>query len=102
MPRVGTPSWDLLLIWLLCANLYTFIVFAWDKRCAVKGFRRVSEFHLLSMGALGGWIGGLAAMLLFRHKTAKTSFRVKFFLAVLVSAGLLWIYLRSGKGLFRT
>ncbi len=40
------------------------------------------------VSALGGWPGGLAGMLPFHHKTAKTSFKLKFAAAFLVWAGL--------------
>ena len=39
---------------------------------------------------MGGWPGGLAGMLPFHHKTAKTSFKLKFAAAFLVWAGLLY------------
>ena len=60
---------------LVVLNLVTFAVFGWDKLCARAGQRRVSEHALLTLMAVGGSPGGWAAMLLFRHKTQKASFR---------------------------
>jgi uncharacterized membrane protein YsdA (DUF1294 family) len=78
--------------WLLVANVYTFALFGWDKWRANKtGASRVSELHLLVASALGGWMGGLVAMLLFRHKTAKISFKLKFTASFLAWAMLLWV-----------
>jgi uncharacterized membrane protein YsdA (DUF1294 family) len=79
--------------WFLVASIYTFLVFGWDKwRARIDGASRVSERHLLTASALGGWMGGLAAMLLFRHKTAKPSFKLKFAAAFLIWAVLIWAY----------
>lgn len=80
----------LLLFWLLLTNLAAFCLFAWDKFKAGDGGRhRVSEFNLAAIGAVGGWPGGLLAMLLFRHKTAKLSFKLKYGAAFVVWAGLI-------------
>lgn len=61
---------------LIIVNLLTFIVFCIDKRHARKHLSRVPEKTLLSLSFLGGAIGALGAMLLFRHKTKHTSFMV--------------------------
>jgi hypothetical protein len=48
---------------------------------------------LALLGALGGWPGGLIGMKLFRHKTAKWSFKLKYGLALLLAelwAGWHW------------
>lgn len=57
-------------------DLITFVIFWWDKRCAKKGSRRVRESTLLWLCALGGGLGGLLSMHLFRHKTLKRRFAV--------------------------
>lgn len=46
-------------------------VFGYDKIQAQRGGRRVSENDLCRTALAGGWIGGLLAMHLFRHKTRK-------------------------------
>lgn len=81
---------DLLLIWLVLTNTLAFLLFAWDKlKASGSGRDRISEFKLVLIGAIGGWIGGLLAMLLLRHKTAKTSFQLKYGVAFVVWAGLI-------------
>lgn len=80
-------------LWILLTSLYAFVLFGWDKHCAEKrGKPRVSEFHLAAASAVGGWPGGLAAMLLFRHKTAKATFKIKFALAIVIWICLAWVY----------
>jgi uncharacterized membrane protein YsdA (DUF1294 family) len=84
-----------IIAWACAASAWSFLAFGWDKRRAARSGRRVSERHLLIAGALGGWPGGIAAMLLFRHKTAKWSFKFKYLAAMLPSAAaiaghLLW------------
>lgn len=91
------PVNPLMLGWLIGASVFAFALFGLDKLWAGRpGQRRVSEFHLVLAGALGGWFGGLLAMLLFRHKTSKLSFQLKYAVGFLVFAGLLYVALRQG------
>jgi uncharacterized membrane protein YsdA (DUF1294 family) len=56
--------------WITLSSVYAFVLFGWDKSKAGRaGSSRVSEMHLLMASAVGGWPGGLAGMLLFRHKS---------------------------------
>ncbi|MEC5174268.1 DUF1294 domain-containing protein [Chryseobacterium nepalense] len=71
-------------------SIITFIIFGIDKRKAMKHQRRIPESTLLSLTFLGGTIGALLGMLVFRHKIAKRSFLLKFVLIVLLQA--LFIY----------
>lgn len=78
--------------WLVVTSVYTFSLFGVDKyRAGHHRKSRISEVHLLASSALGGWVGGLLGMILFRHKTAKSSFKFKFLLAFAIWAGLLWL-----------
>lgn len=54
---------------LLGVNLLCFLIFGLDKVLAVRRRRRVPEAALLTLCLLGGSVGGMAAMSLFRHKT---------------------------------
>lgn len=73
-----------LAIWTLLMSIVTAILYVLDKRSAIKGNRRVSEKILLTCSLLGGWPGGLLAGEVFRHKTQKTSYRIKFAICVAV------------------
>ncbi len=89
----------LFLFWLALTNVLAFLLFAWDKfRSGGPGRNRISEFNLALIGAVGGWPGGLLAMLLFRHKTAKLSFKLKYALAFVVWAGVFHRLLISPLG----
>lgn len=78
--------------WLVLASALNFLLFAHDKLRAKASGGRIPEFWLVSLGAAGGWIGGLAAMLLFRHKTAKLSFQLKYAVALIIQLGWLLAY----------
>ncbi len=65
------------LSWLLAVNLVTFFAYAYDKSASRSQLERVPESVLLALAAAGGTLSALAAMLLFRHKTAKGGFQFK-------------------------
>jgi len=69
---------EVLLLYFLIINFVLFNIAGYDKYLATKNKRRIPENTLFSMAFLGGSIGLLLAMLLFRHKTSKSSFIVKF------------------------
>lgn len=69
---------EVLLLYFLIINFVVFIIAGYDKYLATKNKRRIPENTLFSMALLGGSVGLLFAMLLFRHKTSKSSFIVKF------------------------
>jgi len=64
----------LTLTYLAGVNLAAFLLFAWDKRCAVAGARRIPEKTLLGFAAIGGGLGAVLAQQTFRHKTRKQPF----------------------------
>ena len=71
-------------------SVLTFCVFAWDKRCAERGKRRVPEKTLLLLCALLGAPGGLAGMRICRHKTKKAPFPYVVPLLCLAQGALIW------------
>lgn len=64
-----------------------YLFYALDKRSAIKGRRRTPEDWLHFLSLIGGWPGALIAQKQFRHKTRKVSFRVVFYLSVLINVG---------------
>lgn len=55
-------------------NIINFLLFGYDKFQAKRGGWRIPEKVLLGLSIFGGGIGGLAGMLMFRHKTRKNIF----------------------------
>jgi uncharacterized membrane protein YsdA (DUF1294 family) len=82
------PATQLALGWFMLASAWTFILFGWDKWRAGRSGRRVSEATLCWCSAPGGWPGGLLGLVIFRHKSAKDSFQLKFAAALVVWAAL--------------
>jgi uncharacterized membrane protein YsdA (DUF1294 family) len=80
-------------IWFAALNSAAFIMFGWDKWRSSRAGGRVSESSLVLLGALGGWPGGLLGMILFRHKTAKLTFQLKYALALIPFAVEAWAWL---------
>ena len=64
----------LLLYYLLIINALGFLLMLVDKWKAKKNRWRVRESTLLLIAALGGSVGSLAGMYLFRHKTRHLKF----------------------------
>ena len=62
----------------------SFLTYGWDKRQAKLDGWRVPEKTLHSIDAIGGWPGGFLAQQIFRHKTRKMPFQIKFWLTVLL------------------
>ena len=65
MPTGG--RWPLILL----MSLLTLVVYAWDKRQAIRGGWRVPEARLHLLELCGGWPGALVARQWLRHKTQK-------------------------------
>lgn len=61
---------------LLLMNVVAFLVYGLDKLKAMNHWRRIPEVLLLSLSFLGGGMGSLMAMSLFRHKTRHALFRI--------------------------
>jgi uncharacterized membrane protein YsdA (DUF1294 family) len=69
---------SILFYFLIILNTLAFLVTAYDKRLAIKSKRRISEKTLLSFVVFGGTIGATFAMIIFRHKTSKKAYLLKF------------------------
>lgn len=67
---------------IIMLNLIAFAIFGYDKLLAKNNQRRISENILLSLSFLGGTVGAILGMLIFRHKISKKSFLLKFVLII--------------------
>jgi uncharacterized membrane protein YsdA (DUF1294 family) len=84
---------DIFVAWVFATNVAAFLAFGYDKAIAGTRTPRVPERVLLLLALLGGTPGAWAGMEVFRHKTAKMSFRGSFWLVVLLQFILLLAYL---------
>ena len=64
-----------LLYYLIVINIVTFLVYGIDKWKAKQGSWRISEATLLILAVIGGSIGALLGMKVWRHKTMHKKFK---------------------------
>lgn len=67
-----------IIIYFIIINITGFLVMYIDKQKAKKGKWRIPEKVLFIITALGGGIGTIAGMYIFRHKTQKIAFVIGF------------------------
>jgi uncharacterized membrane protein YsdA (DUF1294 family) len=84
-----------ILIYFLAINLIGFLAIWHDKNQAVRHRYRISEKTLLAIVAIGGVLGSGFSMLLFRHKTSKASYLLKFFGIVLFQLLLIVLFFKD-------
>ena len=70
--------WRALLVWLVLVNLAAFVLMGVDKRRARRDLWRVPEKTLFLPVLLGGGLGGVLGMRIFRHKTKHWYFKCGF------------------------
>lgn len=84
------------LFYLLAINIVTFAAFALDKIAALEGDRRIQIITLLGLAFIGGSLGGLIAMYLFRHKIRKDYFTVGIPLILIMQIIVLFYLMNIG------
>lgn len=77
-----------IVIYLIIVNLITCILYGVDKLKAIAGGSRTPEKVLLGFAFIGGSLGALAGMQLFRHKTRHVKFRICIPLFLIVHTAL--------------
>lgn len=85
---------ELLILYYICAiNLITFLLYGIDKIKSKRGAWRIPEAKLLLLAAIGGSVGAIIGMHLFRHKTLHKKFKYGLPLILLIQVVLLvWVY----------
>lgn len=82
---------QLIITYLILVNAVAFVLMLADKHKAKKGAWRIPEATLIGSALLGGSIGAIAGMNLFRHKTKHPKFFIglPLILALQIVLGLL-------------
>ena len=80
---------------LICIDVVAFLVYGIDKWKAKQGSWRISEATLLMLAVIGGTIGALLGMQVWRHKTMHLKF--KYGLPLILLAQIALMYLISEK-----
>ncbi len=84
-----------IIIYLLTTNVIAFLMYGLDKWKAKKDKWRVPEKTLLLLAAIGGSIGALVAMQVFRHKTKHAKFLIGVPVILVLQLVLAWfLFLR--------
>lgn len=86
-------SWKMMLVYVAFINIFSFVVFFLDKFYAKKGKWRISEKTLLISALLGGTVGALLGMKIFRHKIRKKRFSIGIPIILITQILLITYYL---------
>lgn len=99
LAATATIPWPLFLVYAVL-SLVAFGCYAVDKSAAQRGQWRIRESTLQLLALLGGWPGALAAQQLLHHKTRKSSFRLQFWIAVVINLAVMgWLLSPNGAWL---
>lgn len=81
------------IIYLVAINIIGFFAMFIDKQKAKRGSWRIPEKTLFLLTFLGGGVGTIAGMYLFRHKTKKMRFTIGFPVILITEIALViyWI-----------
>lgn len=69
-------EWKIFFAYWLVINLVAMIMYISDKRKAQNGKWRTTEFALIFVSWIGGSVGALIGMYVFRHKTRHIKFQI--------------------------
>lgn len=78
------------IIYLLIINVITFLIYGLDKWKAKKDKWRVPEKTLLLLAVIGGSIGALLGMRVFRHKTKHVKFLIGVPVILILQVAAVW------------
>lgn len=83
---------NLLLIYLIFANLLSFLLMGLDKYKARKRLWRIKESTLFLTSVIGGSLGSLLGMFLFHHKTKHTKFIIGMPVILIVHISVMFLF----------
>ena len=95
MPQQTIFSIQNIIYYFLAINIFGFFIMWLDKQKAKRGSWRIPEKTLFLVTALGGGIGTIAGMYIFRHKTRKLNFVIGFPVITILEiiAIIYWLFL---------
>lgn len=80
------------IIYLVIINFLGFVIMGIDKLKAKRGSRRIPENTLFMFTILGGGVGTILGMYIFRHKTKKKKFTVGMPIILIIEVLLFILY----------
>lgn len=83
------------IIYLVVINIIAFLAMGIDKRRSIKNEWRISEKALFTLAFIGGSIGSILGMYIFRHKTKKIYFQIFFYVALVLQIIGIWYVLNK-------
>ncbi|MGG7163311.1 DUF1294 domain-containing protein [Clostridium ihumii] len=83
------------MLYILFINIISFFIMLIDKRKAINKKWRVRESSLITFALLGGCIGMLLSMYLFRHKTKHPKFYIGVPLILIIHLILLFVFISN-------
>ena len=89
---VETIGIKYIVIYLIVINLIGFLAMGIDKYKAKRNYWRIPEGTLMMLAVLGGGIGTISGIYVFRHKTKKMKFVIGF-PTILIIEIILMLYL---------
>lgn len=84
----------LLFFYLIIINILALVFTVSDKLRAIKHKRRISEFTLMTLAALGGSVTMLITMLIIRHKTRHLKFMLGIPVIILIQLSIVFLIWR--------
>lgn len=85
---------EYMIYYLIILNVLCFVLFGLDKLLAKKKKNRIRNSTLIGLSVLGGGVGSLFGMYLFRHKT-KTWYYVYGIPVIFIIQIIIFYYLRN-------
>lgn len=82
---------DWYITWLIFWSGVTFVYYGFDKAQAGRDGWRVPELVLHTLALLGGFAGGWAGMLVFRHKVRKPVFIIILLISVALHVAIYFV-----------
>ena len=76
---------ELFIVFFIIINVTTFLIYAFDKRRAVKNKWQISEGILILYTIAGGGIGAFVGMLSLRHKRKNLKFKIAAILGIITA-----------------